>query len=95
MPKCGRGLRYRDFGTPHRGKGRRAESYTCVKSAASCGGVAVKADLLEEYVTGAVLGALELARVQQALREGVSLLVSGPATRTLRSAGTSQYSTLS
>ncbi len=67
--KCGRGLHYRNFGTPRRGKGRRAESNACVKGAAGCGGVAIKADLLEEYVTGAVLNALESPRVQQALRE--------------------------
>src|ERR1700761_4094691 len=33
-----------------------------------CGGVAIKADLLKEYVTGAVLHALESPRVQEALR---------------------------
>ena len=63
-PKCGRGLHYRNY------KGGRAESYACVVGAAGCGGVAIKADLLEEYVTGAVLDALESPRVQQALREG-------------------------
>jgi len=35
-----------------------------------CGGVAIKADLLKEYVTGAVLHALESPRVQEALRTG-------------------------
>ena len=34
-----------------------------------CGGTAIKAGLLEEYVTGAVLDALESPRVQEALRE--------------------------
>ena len=63
-PKCRRGLHYRNH------KGGRAESYACVKGAAGCGGVAIKADLLEEYVTGAVLDALESPRVQDALREG-------------------------
>ena len=48
---------------------RRAESYACV-GAAGCGGVAIKAELLEEYVTGAVLDALESPRVQEALRKG-------------------------
>jgi hypothetical protein len=40
-----------------------------VKSLTGCGGVAIKADLLEEYVTGAVLDALESPRVQEALRD--------------------------
>ena len=69
-PKCGQGQHYRNFCTPRRGKGRRAESYACVKGAAGCRGVAIKAELLEEYVTGPVLDALESPRVQQALREG-------------------------
>ena len=37
---------------------------------AGCGGTAIKAGLLEEYVTGAVLDALESSRVQEELREG-------------------------
>ena len=41
-----------------------------MKGPAGCGGTAIKADLLEEYVTGAVLDALESPRVQQALRAG-------------------------
>jgi hypothetical protein len=41
-----------------------------VKGPAGCGGTAIKAGLLEEYVTGAVLDALESPRVQQALRAG-------------------------
>ena len=49
---------------------RRADSYGCVKGPAGCGGTAIKAELLEEYVTGAVLDALESPRVQRALREG-------------------------
>ena len=63
-PKCGRGLHYRRHASD------RADSYGCVKGPAGCGGTAIKADLLEEYVTGAVLDALESPRVQQALREG-------------------------
>ena len=41
-----------------------------MKGPAGCGGTAIKADLLEEYVTGAVLDALESPCVQEALREG-------------------------
>ncbi len=41
-----------------------------MKSLTGCGGTAIKAELLEEYVTGAVLDALESPRVQEALREG-------------------------
>jgi site-specific DNA recombinase len=63
-PKCGSGLHYRRFAQ------RRADSYACVKSLTGCGGTAIKAELLEEYVTGAVLDALESPRVQEALREG-------------------------
>ena len=63
-PKCGNGLHYR------RHAQRRADSYACVKGPAGCGGTAIKAELLEEYVTGAVLDALESPRVQEALREG-------------------------
>ena len=63
-PKCGRGLHYR------RHAQKRADSYGCVKGPAGCGGTAIKAGLLEEYVTGAVLDALESPRVQQALRQG-------------------------
>ena len=63
-PKCGRGLHYRRYAQ------RRADSYACVVGPKGCGGTAIKAGLLEEYVTGAVLDALESPRVQQALREG-------------------------
>ena len=63
-PKCGSGLHYRRFAQ------RRADSYACVKSLTGCGGTAIKAELLEEYVTGAVLDALESPRVQEALQEG-------------------------
>jgi len=63
-PKCGRGLHYRN----QRGNGR-ADQYACVKGPNGCGGAAIKAELLEEYVTGAVLDALESPRVQEALRD--------------------------
>ena len=66
-PKCGRGLHYRRYAQ------RRADSYACVVGPKGCGGTAIKAGLLEEYVTGAVLDALESPRVQQALREGEDL----------------------
>jgi hypothetical protein len=64
-PRCGRGLHYRN----HRGNGR-ADQYACVAGPYGCGRAAIKAELLEEYVTGAVLDALESPRVQEALREG-------------------------
>ena len=64
-PKCGNGLQYRRHGQINR-----ADSYGCVSGPAGCGGTAIKAELLEEYVTGAVLDALESPRVQEALREG-------------------------
>ena len=48
---------------------RRADSYACISGPNGCGGTAIKAELLEEYVTGAVLDALESPRVQEALRE--------------------------
>jgi len=63
-PKCDSGLHYR------RHAQRRADSYACVKGPAGCGGTAIKAELLEKYVTGAVLDALESPSVQEALREG-------------------------
>jgi DNA invertase Pin-like site-specific DNA recombinase len=52
--------------------GQRAATYRCVTGPAGkgCGGVSVNEDLLEEYVTGAVLDALESPRVQQAVRTG-------------------------
>jgi site-specific DNA recombinase len=66
-PKCGHGLKYRKF-PEHR---NRADSYACVRGVGGrCGGVAIKAELLEESVTGAVLDALESPRVQEALRTG-------------------------
>ncbi|HEV2372841.1 MAG TPA: recombinase family protein, partial [Streptosporangiaceae bacterium] len=67
-PKCGKGLHYRRWSERQTA---RADSYACVKGpGGGCGGVGVKAELLEEYVTGAVLDALESPRVQDALREG-------------------------
>jgi site-specific DNA recombinase len=64
-PKCERRMYYRDW------KGRRADSYACIEGPGrGCGGAAIKAALLEEYVTGAVLDALESPRVQEALRTG-------------------------
>lgn len=66
-PKCGHGLKYRKFSSYR----DRADSYACVRGPGGrCGGVAIKAELLEEYVTGAVLDALESPRVQEALRTG-------------------------
>ena len=63
-PKCGAGMHYRNW------NGRRSNSYACVKGPSrGCGGAAIKADLLEEYVTGAVLDALESPTVQEALRD--------------------------
>jgi site-specific DNA recombinase len=63
-PKCGgRGLHYRN----HTANGR-ADQYACVAGPYGCGRTAIKAELLEEYVTGAVLDALESPRVQEALR---------------------------
>ena len=68
-PKCGHGLKYRRFSSYR----ARADSYACVRGVGGrCGGVAIKAELLEEYVTGAVLDALESPRVQEALRAGDS-----------------------
>jgi site-specific DNA recombinase len=66
-PKCGKGLHYRRFSRQQR---PRSDSYGCVKGPGiGCGGVAINAEFLEEYVTGTVLDALESPRVQQALRE--------------------------
>jgi hypothetical protein len=63
-PKCGHGLKYRKFSSYR----ARSDSYACVRGVGGrCGGVAIKAELLEEYVTGAVLDALESPRVQEAL----------------------------
>ena len=50
----------------------RAAAYACATGPAEkgCGGISVNAELLDEYVTGAVLDALESPRVQQAVRAG-------------------------
>jgi len=67
--KCGRGLHYRNY----EGKSswrKRSDAYACVAGPYGCGRTAIKAGLLEEYVTGAVLDALESPRVQEALRDG-------------------------
>jgi site-specific DNA recombinase len=52
-------------------KGKSA-TYRCVTGPAGkgCGGISVNAELLDEYVTGAVLDALESPRVQQAVHAG-------------------------
>ncbi|HEY3957822.1 MAG TPA: recombinase family protein [Streptosporangiaceae bacterium] len=46
--------------------------YACVKTpgGGGCGGMSIDAGLLEEYVTGAVLDALESPKVQEAARAG-------------------------
>jgi len=57
--KCGRVL-YAD-----------ATRYRCASGIGKgCGGVAVRMDMLEEYVTGAVLDALESPRIQEAVASG-------------------------
>jgi site-specific DNA recombinase len=50
-----------------------AAHYRCTTGPAGkgCGGVSVNAEVLEEYVTGAVLDALESPRVQQAVQAGL------------------------
>jgi site-specific DNA recombinase len=58
-PKCGSGLHYR------RHAQRRADSSAYVKGPTGWGRTAIKAELLEEYVTAAVLDALESPRVQE------------------------------
>jgi site-specific DNA recombinase len=55
------------------GAGKRSSPhYRCVTGPAGkgCGGIAVNAEILEEYVTGAVLDALESPGVQEAVRTG-------------------------
>ena len=53
-----------------RAKGRN-DSYACVNGVGrGCGRIAITAEPLEEFVTGAVLDALESPRVQEALRDG-------------------------
>jgi site-specific DNA recombinase len=57
----------------HRSDKNRARTYACVNIATTdgCGGVRINAAMVEEYVTGAVLDALESPRVQKSLREDV------------------------
>ena len=52
--------------------GKKEATYRCVVGPAGkgCGGVTVNAGVLDEYVTGAVLDALESPRVQEAVRAG-------------------------
>jgi hypothetical protein len=63
-PKCGHKMYYR----PNKD---RNDQYACVNGVGKgCGGIVIIAAPLEEFVTGAVLDALESPRVQEALREG-------------------------
>ncbi len=50
----------------------KAATYRCVTGPAGkgCGGISVNAEILDEYVTGAVLDALESPRVQDAVHAG-------------------------
>ena len=50
----------------------KSATYRCVTGPAGkgCGGISVGAEILDEYVTGAVLDALESPRVQQAVHAG-------------------------
>jgi site-specific DNA recombinase len=51
---------------------KKEATYRCVTGPAGkgCGGVSVNADVLDEYVTGAVLDSLESPRVQEAVQAG-------------------------
>ena len=53
-------------------KARTNYAYACVitPGGGGCGGIRIVAEMLEEYVTGAVLDALESPRVQEAARAG-------------------------
>jgi site-specific DNA recombinase len=64
--KCG-GPLYR-----YKASKAKTATYRCVTGPAGkgCGGISVDAEILDEYVTGAVLDALESPRVQQAVRAG-------------------------
>jgi len=67
---CGHRMYYK----PAKG---RNDSYACVTGVGrGCGRIAITAQPLEEFVTGAVLDALESPRVQEALRDGTD--ASGP-----------------
>jgi site-specific DNA recombinase len=50
----------------------KSATYRCVTGPAGkgCGGISVNAEILDEYVTGAVLDALESPRVQEAVQAG-------------------------
>jgi hypothetical protein len=63
-PLCG----YKMYYKPCKG---RSSCYACANGPGrGCGRVAIIAEPLEEFVTGAVLDALESPRIQQALRDG-------------------------
>jgi DNA invertase Pin-like site-specific DNA recombinase len=67
--KCSKGLHYRNNKNSVKRKG--ADAYGCVGGGPyGCGHTVINAELLEEYVTGAVLDALESPRVQEAIRAG-------------------------
>jgi hypothetical protein len=57
---------------PVPGEHGKSATYRCVTGPAGkgCGGISVGAEILEEYVTGAVLDALESPRVQEAVHAG-------------------------
>jgi hypothetical protein len=57
---------------PYGARGGKSATYRCVTGPAGkgCGGISVNAEILDEYVTGAVLDALESPRVQQAVQAG-------------------------
>jgi hypothetical protein len=65
VARCGK------CGNPLYFAGNVKNAYRCVTGPGKgCGGVSVNAVLLDEYVTGAVLDALESPRVQEAVRAG-------------------------
>jgi site-specific DNA recombinase len=57
---------------PRRSQEGKAATYRCVTGPAGkgCGGISVNAEILDEYVAGAVLDALESPGVRQAVRAG-------------------------
>ncbi len=57
---------------PYKARTGKSATYRCVTGPAGkgCGGISVNQEILDEYVTGAVLDALESPRVQQAVRAG-------------------------
>jgi site-specific DNA recombinase len=63
-PQCG----HRLYNKPHRDP-KISRAYGCVAGPGrGCGRLHIKAEILEEYITGAVLDALESPRVQEALQ---------------------------